>query len=132
MKVVLRSADSRIQQASKRSDLSHIVKMDTKQVSKPSLCRIHPTFLFVVFMNVTIGIANAQTKADSLSVSKFYSKWFWPLRQGPETYASVYAENGMVLPPNRPPAVGRNVILEFRGGGSSYHSQRAANSKDWR
>jgi len=48
--------------------------------------------------------AAAQTPADSASVGAFYRDWFGSLAQGPDAYAAFYAVDGMVLPPNAPPA----------------------------
>jgi ketosteroid isomerase-like protein len=57
--------------------------------------------------------AVSQTAADTASINAFYREWFGSMRQGPETYASFYAADGMVLPPNLPPAVGRTAIAEW-------------------
>jgi ketosteroid isomerase-like protein len=59
------------------------------------------------------GALPAQTAADSASVTAFYGRWFGSARQSPETYASFYAVDGMALPPNLPPAVGRAAIAEW-------------------
>jgi ketosteroid isomerase-like protein len=59
------------------------------------------------------AILPAQTAADSGSVTAFYARWFGSLRQGPEAYASFYATDGMVLPPNMPPAIGRVAIADW-------------------
>lgn len=56
---------------------------------------------------------SAQTAADSASVTKFYGEWFGAVRQGPEAYASYYASDGVVLPPNASAAVGRAAIAEW-------------------
>jgi len=55
----------------------------------------------------------AQSAADSASVTAFYGEWFGSVRQGPERYASFYASDGMVLPPNAAPAIGRAAIAEW-------------------
>ena len=55
----------------------------------------------------------AQTAADSASVTAFYNEWFGSARQGPETYASFYATDGMILPPNAAQVVGRPAIAEW-------------------
>ncbi len=60
------------------------------------------------------GAVQAQTAADSASVTAFYGEWFGSARQGPERYASFYAVDGMVLPPNARPAVGREAIAEWQ------------------
>jgi len=58
-------------------------------------------------------VGGAQSAADSASVTAFYGDWFGSLRRGPEAYASFYARDGMVLPPNAPAAVGRAAIAEW-------------------
>lgn len=58
-------------------------------------------------------IATAQTSADSASVTAFYREWFGSARQGPESYASFYAADGMVLPPNAPAAIGRAAVADW-------------------
>ena len=55
----------------------------------------------------------AQTPADTASIRSFYSEWFASLGQSPERYASFYAADGMVLPPNQPPAIGRAAIADW-------------------
>jgi ketosteroid isomerase-like protein len=67
----------------------------------------------VVGMLGVVPHARAQTAADSASVTAFYGAWFGSLRQGAETYATFYAADGMVLPPNAAPAVGRAAIAEW-------------------
>lgn len=58
-------------------------------------------------------VASTAAAADSASVAAFYREWFGSLHLGPEAYASFYAPDGMVLPPNRPPAVGRTAIARW-------------------
>jgi ketosteroid isomerase-like protein len=55
----------------------------------------------------------AQTAADSASVSAFYGRWFGSARQGFTTYASFYAPDGYILPPNAAPVVGREAIAAW-------------------
>jgi ketosteroid isomerase-like protein len=46
-------------------------------------------------------------------VTRFYGQWLGSLRQGPDTYASFYAADGMVLPPGQPAAVGHAAIARW-------------------
>lgn len=55
----------------------------------------------------------AQTTGDSASVTRFYNEWFAAAQKSPEAYASFYAVDGMVLPPGRPEAVGREAIAAW-------------------
>lgn len=76
--------------------------------------RLRPTMFLVLLLLVPVaGASVAQTAADSASVTAFYAEWFASLRQGPESYAGYYAEDGSVLPPNAPPAMGRTAIAEW-------------------
>jgi len=59
------------------------------------------------------GLARAQGPADSVSVTAFYAEWSGSARPSPEAYASFYAADGVVLPPNASPAVGRAAIAEW-------------------
>lgn len=59
------------------------------------------------------ALSRAQSAADSASVTAFYGAWFGSMRQGPESYASFYAIDGMVLPPNAAPAIGRAAVAEW-------------------
>jgi uncharacterized protein (TIGR02246 family) len=54
-----------------------------------------------------------QTSADTASVRAFFGEWFAAAAQTPERYASFYAEDGRVLPPNKPPVAGRASIAEW-------------------
>jgi uncharacterized protein (TIGR02246 family) len=56
----------------------------------------------------------AQTPADTASVQAFYAAWFGPAQQDPVTYASFYASDGYLLPPNGPPVQGRAAIAEWQ------------------
>jgi len=76
---------------------------------KPSI-RVIP---FMALLATAPAASSAQTAADSASVNAFYGEWFGSARQGPERYATFYAADGMVLPPNAPPAAGRAAIAEW-------------------
>lgn len=55
----------------------------------------------------------AQTAADSASVTAFYGRWFGSAPQGFVAYASFYAPDGYILPPNSPPIVGPAAIAAW-------------------
>jgi uncharacterized protein (TIGR02246 family) len=55
-----------------------------------------------------------QTAADTASVQALYSAWFGPAQQDPERYASFYAPDGYILPPNERPVQGRNAIAQWQ------------------
>ncbi len=55
----------------------------------------------------------ARTAADSASVTAFYRRWFGSVPQGFTAYASFYAPEGYVLPPNAAPVVGRAAIAPW-------------------
>jgi uncharacterized protein (TIGR02246 family) len=53
----------------------------------------------------------AQVAGDKASVEAFYREWMGAAAQkGPAAYASYYAPEGQLLPPNEPPVVGRAAI----------------------
>jgi uncharacterized protein (TIGR02246 family) len=56
----------------------------------------------------------AQTPADTASVQAFYGAWFGPAQQDPVRYASFYAPDGYILPPNAPPVQGRDAIADWQ------------------
>lgn len=58
--------------------------------------------------------AAAQTPADTASVNAFYAAWFGPAQQDPVRYASFYAPDGFILPPNGRPVQGREAIAEWQ------------------
>ncbi|HXV85450.1 MAG TPA: hypothetical protein VD793_02070, partial [Gemmatimonadales bacterium] len=72
----------------------------------------------ICFLLVTVATASragqAQTAADTASVRAFYAAWFGPAQQDPVTYASFYASDGYILPPNAPPVQGREAIAEWQ------------------
>lgn len=74
-------------------------------------------WLLIPLVAALSGVAptrlGAQDAADSASVTRFYSEWFGSVRQGPDTYASFYAADGMVLPPNAAPVAGRTAIAAW-------------------
>jgi ketosteroid isomerase-like protein len=74
--------------------------------------RIALAMWFVVAF-VTIP-SRAQAPTDANSVTTFYTEWFTAGPKSPEAYASFYATDGMVLPPGRPPAIGRDAIAAWQ------------------
>jgi ketosteroid isomerase-like protein len=64
-----------------------------------------------------LGVAGvelrAQPAADSASVTAFYGRWFGSASQGFTAYASFYAPDGYILPPNAAPVVGRPAIAAW-------------------
>lgn len=50
---------------------------------------------------------------DTASVAAFYREWFGAGPQGMTAYASFYAPDGLLLPPNAPPQRGRAAIAEW-------------------
>jgi uncharacterized protein (TIGR02246 family) len=71
--------------------------------------------LIVLWLGLTSTFAPvlSQTAADSASVTAFYQKWMSSASQGFTAYASFYAEDGYILPPGNPPAVGRAAIAAW-------------------
>ena len=59
------------------------------------------------------GEAARMANVDSLSVVAFYREWFGSAMAGPERYASFYAEDGQILPPNAPAQRGRAAIAAW-------------------
>lgn len=62
----------------------------------------------------------AQSAADSASVTAFYRQWFGSAPQGFAVYASFYATDGSIYPPNSGPVTGRAAIA------ASFEQARAA------
>lgn len=54
--------------------------------------------------------AAGQVAGDTASVQAFYQRWFGSAAQGPDAYASFYAPDGEILPPNAAPVKGREEI----------------------
>lgn len=51
---------------------------------------------------------------DAASLQAFYQEWMGAAaQQGPAAYASYYAVNGQILPPNAAPVVGREAIADW-------------------
>ena len=69
--------------------------------------------LFTGAIFVAPRALEGQNATDSAAVLGFYREWFSSLAQGPERYASFYAVDGMVLPPNAAPSIGRAAIAEW-------------------
>jgi uncharacterized protein (TIGR02246 family) len=70
--------------------------------------------LVVIALAVCARGLPAQSPADTASVRAFYTAWFGPAQQDPVTYASFYAPDGYVLPPDSPPIQGREAIAEWQ------------------
>jgi uncharacterized protein (TIGR02246 family) len=64
------------------------------------------------------ALANAgrgQATGDRASIDAFYQEWMGTAaRQGPDAYASFYAPDGQLLPPNDRPVTGRAAIAEWQ------------------
>ena len=57
----------------------------------------------------------SQPAANRAEIDAFYGQWMGAAaKQGPAAYASFYLDDGMVLPPNERPAIGRAAIEEFQ------------------
>ncbi|MGH7713973.1 MAG: YybH family protein [Gemmatimonadaceae bacterium] len=67
----------------------------------------------LILLLIAVRSLGAQSAADSASVTAFYGDWFGSARQGAEAYASFYAVDGMVLPPNAAAVIGRPAIAEW-------------------
>ena len=68
----------------------------------------------------------AQSSSDSASVTAFYGRWFGSATGGMARYASFYAGDGSIFPPNSPPVKGREAIaawLEQARAASPYSTQ---------
>jgi uncharacterized protein (TIGR02246 family) len=64
---------------------------------------------------VCLVVSSAAAQApDVASVNAFYQEWFGAGIKSPEAYAGFYAADGMVLPPGRPPALGREAIAAWQ------------------
>jgi ketosteroid isomerase-like protein len=75
---------------------------------------------------VTATGVQAQSGADSASVTAFYRRWFGSAAQGMEMYASFYAREGYLLPPGAPPVTGRDAIaawMEQARSAATYSTQ---------
>jgi uncharacterized protein (TIGR02246 family) len=69
--------------------------------------------LLVVFAFPRLGF-EAQVTGDRAAIDKFYEEWMGAVvAKGPVAYASYYALNGQVLPPNEPPVTGRDAIAQW-------------------
>jgi uncharacterized protein (TIGR02246 family) len=70
--------------------------------------------LFVaVGMMVMLTPLNGQSPSDTASVTAFYQRWMGSAAKGYRVYASFYAADGYILPPNSPPVVGRDAIASW-------------------
>ena len=56
----------------------------------------------------------AQTPLDSAGLGQFYADWSEAtIHDGPAGYASYFAPDGMILPPEAPPVTGHEAIAEW-------------------
>jgi hypothetical protein len=51
--------------------------------------------------------------ADRESVIRFAREWSASVQNGPEAFASFFATDGALLPPDRPPIIGRVRIADW-------------------
>lgn len=86
----------------------------------PNTDRPYPTARTLATLGLAASLAAwsappvaAQTSADSASVAAFYGRWFGSVPQGFTKYASFYATDGAIYPPNAPPVRGRQAIAEW-------------------
>ncbi len=60
---------------------------------------------------------SSQPAGNRAEIDAFYGAWMGGAAQkGPAAYASFYAEDGIMLPPNERPAAGRGPIEAFQRG----------------
>lgn len=62
---------------------------------------------------------SAQIQGDRAAIDAFYQAWMGAAGQGPTAYASYYATDGQVLPPNAAPVIGREAIAGWLGRSQS-------------
>jgi uncharacterized protein (TIGR02246 family) len=71
----------------------------------------------VVSSALLLGFFAARTatrvQEDRAAIEAFYKTWMGAIAQGPAAYASYYATNGQVLPPNATPVTGREAIAAW-------------------
>jgi uncharacterized protein (TIGR02246 family) len=66
----------------------------------------------VILLLVGAIPVGGQSPADSASVTAFYREWFSSTAD-PSRYASFYAPDGLLLPPNSIPIRGRELIADW-------------------
>lgn len=59
---------------------------------------------------ILIGAPLAAQENDTTSVVAFYGEWFGSAQRGAEAYASFYASDGQLFPPDAFPIQGREAI----------------------
>ena len=62
---------------------------------------------------------SAATQDDKAAIEAFYRTWMGASAKGPADYASYYASDGQILPPNAAPVAGRDAIAGWLGRSQS-------------
>ncbi len=57
--------------------------------------------------------ASSTTQDDRAAIEAFYRTWMGATAKGPAAYASYYASDGQILPPNAAPVTGRDAIADW-------------------
>jgi uncharacterized protein (TIGR02246 family) len=70
--------------------------------------------LVLTFGAFAVSLAS-QPSGNRAEIDAFYGAWMGSAAQkGPAAYASFYAEDGMMLPPNNRPVAGRSAVEAFQ------------------
>jgi uncharacterized protein (TIGR02246 family) len=68
----------------------------------------------VLVLVVAGSHARGQVAGDRAAIEQFYQAWMGQAAQaGPVAYASFYASDGQLLPPNERPVTGRQAIADW-------------------
>jgi uncharacterized protein (TIGR02246 family) len=57
--------------------------------------------------------ASGTPQDDRAAIEAFYGTWMGAIAKGPTAYASYYASDGQILPPNAAPVTGRDAIADW-------------------
>lgn len=73
------------------------------------------TLSLVLSLGALAAAFAAQPSGNRAEIDAFYTAWMGTAaQQGPSAYASFYADDGMMLPPNERPVAGRVSIEAFQ------------------
>jgi uncharacterized protein (TIGR02246 family) len=77
--------------------------------------RVAMAVSLTVALSAVVAVFAAQPGGNRDEIEAFYKAWMGgAVQKGPAAYASFYAADGMMLPPNDRPVSGRAAIEEFQ------------------
>lgn len=67
-----------------------------------------------IWFEISRGELGEAPPTPEETVARFYREWYMSVVKGPEGYASAFANDAALMPPDSPPVIGRDAVRAWR------------------